>query len=368
MSNQEDERLEPVLSKRTLTALSNAIEELACGAGSDAILISLFQRGVHFEQMVARYEQIAASGCTVIVAYCGPGPTAAGVHHVTLEESHPLANDWGATLLTPTLASHVRGRDLNVFDSIDSHMESGRKFATSWALDRPETAVHADWLISHLAASLDPAVVATTRLAIADAYAATPTAAESALAAATMVLIQHLEANHRDLNRTRAELARESELASRDSLTGLLNREGLERWLNGHGTKEFESPPTALILLDLDNFKRINDQHGHLTGDRLLKSIAQGLTNSVRPIDVVCRWGGDEFVILCPALTNTELEAVARRLIAAVAQSEIDGISVTASIGAQQSSRNPFPLDRVDTALYDAKAIGGGQLVIVEAQ
>ena len=338
------------VAKQTLTALSYAVEELALGAGAGSVLISLFQDARYFEPHVARYEQLASTGLTVVVAHTGAGPEIAGVHAVRLDPDSPLAAEWAVVLLSPTLAVHVGGHDLQRFDGRAGDLESGRRFEVGWGLDRPGVAAEAARILDALRQDLPPA----------------------ALAAAATVLVSRLEASHQDLGRTRERLAEESELAVRDPLTGLLNRTGLERWMAAGttGGAAHPIPATGVVLLDLDGFKRVNDEHGHLVGDELLRNIGATLSDHTRPGDVVCRWGGDEFLVLCPGVTDAELAAVADRLIAAVGATTsgtAEQASVGVSAGVSIVSEAPIPLERVDAALYDAKRAGGGRAVRADA-
>lgn len=101
-------------------------------------------------------------------------------------------------------------------------------------------------------------------------------------------------------------LADANRLALHDELTGLANRRlVMERFQRAVTHREPQSQRVALLFMDVDGFKRVNDDLGHLTGDRLLRSIAARLSNCVRACDTVCRYGGDEFVVL---LTDWEGE------------------------------------------------------------
>lgn len=353
-----------VSTKRTLATLSHAIEEIAAAAGPDATVISLFQRGQYFAPMVPRYEQLAERRSTVIVAYAGDGPTAEGVHHVTLTDDDPLAAEWAIILITSSVAAHVRAEDLVDFDPTAADLESGRRFAATWGFDRHNATEHARELVRRLEASLPPATVDRVRDAISAARSAPRSIPERSLSAAASVLAARLDRTQRELSATTARLVAETELATRDPLTGLLNREGLERWLGGHDTDGLAMPPMGVVLIDLDRFKQINDTLGHLAGDNLLQGIAAALLANTRPGDVAARWGGDEFIVLCPHAADDELRIVANRLLDAIAAVDIDGAQVTASAGIQTCTQRPLPLDHADTALYAAKQAGGGHPVL----
>jgi diguanylate cyclase (GGDEF)-like protein len=149
-----------------------------------------------------------------------------------------------------------------------------------------------------------------------------------------------------------------------DPLTGFLNRRGLLPALTSTtATARRDSREHALFLLDLDNFKRINDLHGHTVGDQVLKAIAGRLRAAVRPTDVVARLGGsDEFAVLAHDIDREAAEALGQRLIAALQPKIfVEGYAdtVTAAIGAvlipQHGTTAEEVLHNADLAMYRAK-------------
>jgi diguanylate cyclase (GGDEF)-like protein/PAS domain S-box-containing protein len=166
--------------------------------------------------------------------------------------------------------------------------------------------------------------------------------------------------------RKRAELAAQ-QLAQRDTLTGLLNRRGLEAGLKAvFERREREPLPVALMMMDLDYFKKANDTYGHAAGDILLKRVAEILERTVRRTDLVARLGGDEFVI---ALVNTDspakAEQIAQAMIAEIRKPiVIDGgvqVHIGASVGiamAGAGEGSAAVLQRADEGLYAAKEAG----------
>jgi diguanylate cyclase (GGDEF)-like protein len=155
--------------------------------------------------------------------------------------------------------------------------------------------------------------------------------------------------------------------AKHDALTGLLNRGGLiEAVDSGLTAAARNGKPLALLFLDLDNFKGVNDTFGHAVGDRLLKSVADRLKCELSAADVAARIGGDEFVVLAQAPTHEQAIARGQRLIAAIACTYPLGEGISAAVGVSigiamtpEHGIDPEGLLVVaDAALYEAKSSG----------
>jgi diguanylate cyclase (GGDEF)-like protein len=156
-------------------------------------------------------------------------------------------------------------------------------------------------------------------------------------------------------------------LARHDALTGLLNRAGfvdaLQAMLPADGRREKSA---ALLFLDLDSFKPINDTFGHPVGDRLLKLVAERLSHTLSPTDVIARLGGDEFVVLANDLTPEQALVVGHRIISAVTMSydlgeEIltnVGVSIGLAMSPEHGTEAEALLAVADAALYEAKSSG----------
>ena len=355
------------ISKPTLITLSHAIEEFATEAGDAATLISLFQQRPYFDAAARRYSSLAAHGVTAVVGFVGDDP-GHGLHHVAFDDGDPLADEWGVLLASPSLCAYVGGVDLAVFDESAVDLESGRRFRAEFSFDRELVHRHAARILDELTGRL-PDDVHHRVCAAFDAHLRhTQSTAEQAMAAATSVLVDRLELQQQMLISARDALVVETERADIDQLTGLLNRSGLQRWLGSDPTDTTarEIPAAGLIMIDLDDFKAVNDQHGHVVGDELLALVGIAIRSSVRPGDVVCRWGGDEFVVLCPGTSDDDLMVIADRLLLAIASTTAHGARVGASVGVQAASRTPFPPHRADAAMYRAKAAGGSTTVVAD--
>lgn len=166
----------------------------------------------------------------------------------------------------------------------------------------------------------------------------------------------------------REEEARLQRLAERDPLTGLLNRSGFELYLSSH-LREGSGPTLALLYIDLDHFKPVNDAHGHATGDEVLRLFAERLQRQVRPTDAVARLGGDEFAVVLTGLPSAApASVVADKIIAAArvpfavgGQEIVIGASVGVTYGALPGDRIEDIVSRADRLLYAAKRSGRGQ-------
>ncbi|HLL19463.1 MAG TPA: diguanylate cyclase, partial [Rubrivivax sp.] len=179
------------------------------------------------------------------------------------------------------------------------------------------------------------------------------------------LLVRRMRRSNAALTNSNAEL----EVASgRDPLTGLANRRRFQALMDARQAgANFQG---ALLLIDVDHFKRINDQHGHAVGDVVLIEIAQRLRDTLRVEDVTVRWGGEEFLVVVHGLPADQVETLAQRLLAAIGERPVaaghERIDVTASIGFATFPLLPHrdalgwerAIDLVDRAMYLAKAHG----------
>ncbi|MBP6674893.1 MAG: GGDEF domain-containing protein [Vitreoscilla sp.] len=179
--------------------------------------------------------------------------------------------------------------------------------------------------------------------------------------------IGRLRARLAEQKRELAEaLALNQELATRDPLTGLLNRRAMvemlarehARSVRGHG-------PLSIALLDIDWFKRVNDSLGHGVGDEVLRRFATVVQSKLRTIDVLARWGGEEFLLVMPGTSLDDSLIVLERLRAAIARCGFDviapALAITFSTGLVQlhpCEAQDAAIDRADRALYRAKKAG----------
>ena len=168
------------------------------------------------------------------------------------------------------------------------------------------------------------------------------------------------------------------QLSSRDALTGLANRRQFEMVLGREIDRVARAgEPALLLIVDIDHFKQVNDQHGHNAGDEVLKSVSQALLECVRPMDTVARIGGEEFGIVLPNCSPAFGPTVAARVRSCVERRSVtiglsQQIGVTISLGgayAPQWVRSSVRLwlARADLQLYNAKAGGRNRAVFEPA-
>lgn len=175
----------------------------------------------------------------------------------------------------------------------------------------------------------------------------------------------------RDITR-RLQAEKELELlAATDPLTGLFNRRYFDEHAEKHVAKQGDGGETGLLLMDIDYFKKINDEHGHEAGDFMLKELARLLSIHVRSGDILARYGGEEFALLLPRTSESEMEQVAERLRLEV-ERNVCGymgkeLRVTISVGGVHYSHAGAGLAALlrlaDTAMYEAKQLGRNRCV-----
>jgi len=164
---------------------------------------------------------------------------------------------------------------------------------------------------------------------------------------------------------------RHADQARRDWLTGLLNRRGFEQAVMDRSMDQADPAPYAVLAIDVDHFKSINDRHGHSVGDRVLEALARELTGHAGDNDLVGRMGGEEFLFLMPDANAEEGQAMARRLCRDCSRLQVGArggaISVTLSIGVAGShpgDTREQVMERADAALYQAKQQGRDCVVV----
>jgi diguanylate cyclase (GGDEF)-like protein len=190
----------------------------------------------------------------------------------------------------------------------------------------------------------------------------------TSIATYTMIAVQRSE-----FHRRTEEL---KQISITDSLTGLLNRGHFQERL-AEEIERFKRHklPFSLIMIDIDDFKRLNDTHGHVVGDEALVATARSIRNSIRAIDMAARYGGEEFTVILPQTAKQAARTMAQRIGRAVARTPIQTtkgvvLYLTVSLGAasfpDDATTGDELLQRADQAMYEAKRRGKNQAVVYE--
>ncbi len=185
---------------------------------------------------------------------------------------------------------------------------------------------------------------------------------------------KQVESAEAKISKLEKELSEVSELVQLDQLTGALNRRGLDAAFDREAKRVDRShAPLSLALLDIDNFKRLNDSMGHQVGDQALVHLCNVIKEALRPSDSVARYGGEEFVIVLPDVAADEaagtVERLQRELTKHFFLHENERILVTFSAGvAQRGEEEPQEevIARADKAMYQAKRTGKNRVVIAQ--
>ena len=159
-------------------------------------------------------------------------------------------------------------------------------------------------------------------------------------------------------------------LSTSDALTGLYNRRFLDNRLQVETSRSKRySSELSIVIFDVDHFKKFNDEYGHSQGDRVLQSLGATLMDAVRDLDLPCRYGGEEFLVILPETGLEGAHKIAERLRIIVENTEVDGLSVTISLGVASCNKGKLEdpskfIEIADKALYEAKQNGRNQVVL----
>ncbi len=347
-------------TKRALLVLSHGMER-AFDSGRPGLVLALFQERAHFDVEASRYAGLAAAGSTVVVAFRGSiAGLPPGVVAVALADGDELLSEWTLVLLSGPLGTALVAVEDGRLAPGERSLQASRQFTSRWTFRRHAAAVEAARLLDAFGDRLPAATTAAARAHVAAAFGEPESPIEAQLGATAEHLVLSLEAGAHRASRLRAELDATVQVAEHDHLTGLHNRVYLERFLDGGPVQG-----TAVLLVDVDGLKGLNDDLGHLAGDAAIAAVAVALRRCSRAGDVLVRWGGDEFLLLLPGADEAVALRVADRITGAVLAAGMPApwgdrpLSVSVGVCADASTR--IPMERLDQALSAAKRSGKGR-------
>ena len=157
-----------------------------------------------------------------------------------------------------------------------------------------------------------------------------------------------------------------------DALTGVGNRRYFNHVIEAEIGRYYRQNqvPFSVLIMDIDHFKKVNDEHGHLRGDGVLKALSKHVSELLRVSDEISRWGGEEFAVILPSADAQHAAVLAERIRQAVATCLFDGLGITLSIGVAQYARGQSLdefMQRADAALYSAKQSGRNRVMTAPA-
>lgn len=193
----------------------------------------------------------------------------------------------------------------------------------------------------------------------------------------TQLLHEHLDSKSREISLLQDELEQERKRANSDPLTGLANRLALHDELTSWTKSKEPTGPLSLLMLDIDNFKRVNDTHGHLIGDRVIRFVAKALQDNTKGQDLAARYGGEEFAVLLPNTGLHGAETLAQRIRQTVADAKLVRSDnkeplgqITVSLGVAQYRPGEDIMElinRADQALYNSKHSGRNKVSLEDS-
>jgi len=297
----------------------------------------------------------------------GINPPLSAVLEASLQESLPLGEDD----IYDLHARYIVARDMEVLERLQRKLSDVLEEAAQTAATTLEDSGQFSAALRETSTRLSgPLDLESVHSIISELARET-----NRMQSATEAVRERLESRAREVELLTRQLEQAQNEALLDPLTGLKNRRGFERVVKElavSGQSPFRG--AALLLADIDHFKEINDKHGHLLGDKILRAIGQTLQSNIKGRDVAGRLGGDEFAILLRQTPGNGARALAEQIRAAVAAGRIrrtDGkdmpgsvtLSVGVAIGGGGDTLESM-LSRADAALYVAKRNGRNQVAV----
>jgi len=182
-----------------------------------------------------------------------------------------------------------------------------------------------------------------------------------------------LSVGYYSINRFKKEKQKVEELSKHDYLTQLLTRrEGMDRFRYLIQYSKRMSRDLSMIMMDLDNFKRVNDTYGHICGDHVLKSVAKSIKKCIRQTDIAMRWGGEEFLVILPETNRTKAFTIAERIRKDIENTKFEcskrtfKVTITCGVALfDHSLSEDENIGKADQALYEGKRSGKNKTVVI---
>jgi diguanylate cyclase len=261
-------------------------------------------------------------------------------------------------------ALHIAARDVEAFERAQNQLRSLLEDTASGSASTQNATARFAHALERVHRKLEePVDAAALKGMVAELLSQT-----QAMQSAALQFSEKLAANRTEVMGVVDRLERAQTEPLRDPLTGLSNRHGLQRAVDARVATTSSLEGVALLAVDVDHFKKINDSHGHVIGDKVLLKIAEILRTHIKSEDIAARLGGDEFAVVLPATSLPEAVALAEKIRTAVSRmliSRSDGsefagqvsLSIGLAIGEENDTLESLR-HRADTALYKAKGAG----------
>ena len=282
--------------------------------------------------------------------------------------NRPLSEEETAALY----ARHVAPRDIQVLEALQAQLHDAVDGVSTLAVNAHVEAKDYGRTLEAFGGQLAPNLGIETLRRIVGALAAETQRKQQS----NELLTERLDASQRDFRDLMSQLHVVQNEAMQDPLTGLQNRRGFQRFVDQMAAESAEGlVGTSLLLADIDHFKRVNDQHGHLIGDKVLQLVAQLLQAMVKGSDLAVRFGGEEFAIVLPHTAAAGAMTVAEQIRKAVAKSRIRRgeqavvCDITISLGVCTYREGESVSDwiaRCDLALYQSKRLGRNRVTLAD--
>ncbi len=265
-------------------------------------------------------------------------------------------------------ALHIAARDIEAFERAQSQLRALLEETASGAASTQTAAVRFTHTLESVGRKLEqPVDAATLKRLVAELMNQT-----QAMQKVTVQFSEKLAANRTEVMGVVDRLERAQTEPLRDPLTGLSNRHGFQRAVDALVATASNLEGVALLAADVDHFKKINDTHGHVIGDKVLLKIAEILRKHIETDDIASRLGGDEFAVLLPGMPLPDAAALAERIRSSVSRTVIsrsDGTDYPGQVSLSIGLAMGEPTDtleslrhRADGALYKAKGAGRNQV------